>query len=611
MNKLKKMIISLLSAFIIFSEILIKNIYIKYGTINIKWKTITKFCYSNTSFFLVSIIVIALYIFYSKTNIKKKKGYNILALIFSLFLTFGYTYDIAGDMSLIFGNMAVFSISVIKVICYYVFLSTCLNILGEKIKSIDLKKIKLSKILTKFKNYYEAHPYKTTILILLIAWLPYIISFYPGIVSPDPSNQIIQYYNKPTSYSKCVNLLNDNVLITNHHPVFHTFILGGFASIGESLININFGIFLFSLFQIILLLSALTYILVYLKKENVSFIYRFIILLFFALTPVFPLYAMSPVKDTFFGILLVFYIIEMHKLITKKEYHLINYIVLAILILLMMLVRNNGIFMVLFSLPLLLFFLKDQRIQISLVIIMSLGAYGLHNKVLLPKMYITPGSIREVLSVPFQQTARYTKYYSNEQTEEEKEIIDRILGYDDLAKRYDPDLSDKVKNEFKKTATKEDLKDYFKVWFKGLLKHPATYINATANNMYGYFYPNTTNWYVYYRYFDQLEKAGFDYHYNNLNITRNVLSTYAVSYAYIPFIGATVNIGFISWTYLFLLVYLVIEKNKKLIPLLLPALTLLLTVIVGPVNTYFRYIFPIFLTLPLIIGLIMKERQKN
>lgn len=68
------------------------------------------------------------------------------------------------------------------------------------------------------------------------------------------------------------------------------------------------------------------------------------------------------------------------------------------------------------------------------------------NHIIFPYLKITPGSTKEMLSVPFQQTARYIKEYSDEVTEKEKEVIDRVLNYDTLSERYDTDRSDKVKD---------------------------------------------------------------------------------------------------------------------------------------------------------------------
>lgn len=613
MKKAKIILISVLTALALYTEFVLKEMIITYNKIKVMdLKELIAASYSNTLFLLMLIISIALIIFYNKyKDLKTSKPYNIISIFFALFLVFGFSYSVTGDSRLVTSNLILGSVSIIKFYTYYYFLKTVINLLAGKLKTINLKKIKLPKLIKKFENYYEAHPYKTTILILLICWLPYIISFYPAILSPDPSNQIKQYYGLDTHYIHGVKLIDENVVITNHHPVFHTFILGGFTKLGDMLGSVNLGLFFFTIFQMFIVISTMVYTLVYLKKLKVPFIVRFIILIIFALFPVFPLYAMSPVKDTLFGALLVFYILEFHKLIITKEYSIKEYVALSLLLLIMMLVRNNGIYIVLLSFITLIFMLKDKRLSLLIVLLSSLVVYEAHNKILLPTMHITPGSIREMLSVPFQQTARYAKYYGDELSEEEIAKIDKILGYETLAERYKPNIADPVKNEFNPNSNMSDLMDYFGVWASDLIKHPGVYIDATINTTYGYFYPNTSNWYVYHEYDKRLIKSGIDYHYNNLEVPRDILTSYAVSFPYIPIIGSLVNIGFVVWTYIFLLAYLISEKKKRLIPLLLPAFILLLTCVVGPVNTYFRYMFPIVISLPLIIGLLLGESKTS
>ncbi|MCM1053468.1 MAG: DUF6020 family protein [Ruminococcus sp.] len=613
MKKILIFIISILTTLSLYGERVLKEMIIVYDKIKVyNLKELIKFSYSNTDFLLILILTIALIFFYNKyADIKKSKAYNILSIFFTFFLVFGFSYSVLGNSSLVTGNIILIIISLIKFITYYIFLSTLINLIAIKLKKIDLSKIKVPKIFKRFEKYYEKHPYKTTILILLICWLPYIISFYPSILSPDPSNQIKQYFGIATHYVEGVNLINPNVLITNHHPVFHTFILGGFAKIGDSLGSINLGLFLFTCFQAFIVISALTYTLAYLKKLKMPFIYRLVVLLIFALVPVFPLYALSCVKDTMFGAVLIFYIIEVHKLLTTSNYKTKDYIILSLLLLILMLVRNNGIYIILISFLSLIFVLKDKRKSLIAVLIASIFIYEAHNRILLPTMNISMGSIREMLSVPFQQTARYVKYHSEDLSEEEKEIIDKLLGYDTLAERYKPNIADPVKNEFNKDTTTEDLMNYFKVWFMCFFRHPGTYFNATINTVYGYFYPNTSNWYVYHEYDTRLIESGINYHYNSLKIPRNILSSFGVAYPYIPILGAIVNIGLIIWTYMYLLAFLIHENKKRLITLILPAFILLLTCIVGPVNTYFRYMFPLLISLPLIVGLIYQESRKN
>ena len=47
-------------------------------------------------------------------------------------------------------------------------------------------------------------------------------------------------------------------------------------------------------------------------------------------------------------------------------------------------------------------------------------------------------SPKEMLSLPFQQTARFVSEYESEITDEERTVIDRVLIYDQLADRYRP-----------------------------------------------------------------------------------------------------------------------------------------------------------------------------
>ena len=202
--------------------------------------------------------------------------------------------------------------------------------------------------------------------------------------------------------------------------------------------------------------------------------------------------------------------------------------------------------------------------------------------------------IREMLSIPFQQTARYVKEYDEDLDEDEITAIDTVLGIETLADRYKPNLADPVKNEFNKYTTDEELKTYFKEWYKGLLKHPDAYIQATINNVYGYFDPNTSNWYVYYNYDKRLSQEGdtFNYSFNGLKVSRNILSSYALAFPYLPILGVIVNIGFNVWLYMYMFVVLLKDKKYKYLIYLAPVVSLVLVCIASPANTYFRYAMP-------------------
>ena len=93
-------------------------------------------------------------------------------------------------------------------------------------------------------------PFIFSIVTILRLWLIYIIAFYPGILSPDPSFQLLQYFNIDNKYSEYVNLIDKNVIITNHHPVLHTLLLGFFTNIGIKFFSsFNIGLFIYTIFR--------------------------------------------------------------------------------------------------------------------------------------------------------------------------------------------------------------------------------------------------------------------------------------------------------------------------------------------------------------------------
>lgn len=559
---------------------------------------------SNTGMLSYFAVGILLFLFYKKYlgKIKNKVPFNIISVVFSLLMVFGYSYDIQHNALLVFGSVRLVCYSIFKFIGLFFLFNTGIHLLDEFINNKRLKDKKLPKIF----NLFDKHPFWFSFIVILICYLPYIIAFYPVIINYDAANQVKEIMGLHTRYMDSVVLLNPNMTITNFNPIIHTFLIGGLFKIGHLLGNVNFGMFLYSIIQLSIVISTFSYSIYYLHKIKVNKILMIIVLAIFALVPLFPFYAMTAVKDVIFSSLILLFVIKIYDIIKYKQ-NTLKYILFALLCLLIALFRNNGIYTIILSLFVLLFLKRESRRPVILVLIFSITMYIGYNKVLLPHFEIANTSIREVLSVPFQQTARHVKYYEKDLTEEDKEIIDKVLDYSDLAERYETDLSDKVKNKFNKNTTNEELRNYFGVWFKYLLKRPGVYIDATINNIYGYFYPNTSDWYIYYKLNPELPKAGFDYHYNNLNELRNILVSYGRIFPYIPIIGMIANIGMIVWCYMLIVAMLIVNKMKKHILVLLPSITLILVCAVGPANTYFRYILPCVFALPVIVCILYND----
>ncbi len=557
----------------------------------------------------ISLIIYICFIMIKTKNIELTKSKIFFIILLDIFLLISNVFINTGNLSYLYKNMWLILYNLIRFIAIYIVLKRSLIYFENFIKNHEFK-LKENKII----NLFLKHPFLFSFIAILICWSIYVIAFYPIILSPDPSFQIKQFFNVRTKYADYAILLDNNVFLTNHHPVFHTMILGYSLKLGRFLLNDNFGLFIYSLTQLLVLVFTLSLTIKYLIENNVNKKIVFIVLLLYCFIPMFPLYAMSGVKDTYYTCFIILYVMKLDKIIRSKQEKL-SYKEMIQLLLIMFAVclfRNNGIYVLILSFPLILIYSK-KYFQILLVIFIGvLAFYGTYTKVLLPSLKITDGSIRETLSIPFQQTARYVKYYNKDLSKNDIKVIDKVLGYETLAKRYNPTISDPVKNEFNKYTTKKELLAYLKVWFKCFFKHPLVYIEATLNNIYGYFSPQSTNWYIYYKYDTRItEDKLVNYHFNNLSSLRLILSSFAQGFPYIPFIGLISNIGFNTWLLLGLTTYSIFKKKKEYLIVLSPLLISLLICVVSPVNTYFRYAMPFIFIMPFIFTLIVTRLKNN
>ena len=528
----------------------------------------------------------------------KKIIINILSLLFSLFTTIGNSFLIYDSFKLLYKNIILGFLNLILFILLFIMFRYLISHLFNYFdKNNDHS---LSK--NKFSIFFDNHPFITSFIIILICWLPYFILFYPGILSPDPSFQIKQFFGIPNKYSSYVVLLDDAQIITNHHPVLHTLLLGGCLKLGHYFNNDNLGLFIYIIIQSIVFISTLAYTIKFLKDINIDSKYRFISLLIYALVPVFPMYTVTFVKDVFFACYIIIFISFLYKMIINK-FTVKDLICLLIIATLITISRNNGIYVILLTLIPLLFIKVRSKMPIICVLLGSICLFYTYDKLILPSFKITPTSVREALSIPFQQTARTVKYNEKVISKKDKKVIDQVLDYDTLSFRYNSGLSDPVKNSYNRYATKNDLKEYLIVWFKEGIKSPLTYIEATISNTYGYYYPLKTNWYVYYKEDKRINEDGFNYHYNKLKKPRKVLTLFAQGFPYIPGVGLLVNIGINVWILMIMIGYLIMKKRIKNALYLMPSIVLFLVCLASPANCYFRYALPFVFALPLNYGI--------
>ena len=625
-EKSRRIIIVLLALFVTISFGLsldiVNNSDISEITSNTNYfvKILLKFNYSIEKDIFKSFLLFALLIMFFKKaffreDIEKhgKKIFKvILSLLFSFFMVLGYSYSKINSWDMIFANTFQLFKATIVFIGYYILFRAIINYLFDEL----FQNIKIKETTNKVYNFiFIKHSFIMPLAIILVCWLPYIIAYYPGIVMQDSSRQIEQFYGydiPENSSTNSINLIDENVKITNHHPVTHTIILGICTQFGKLIGNDNIGIFTYTILQVILFASTFAYIIRFMKNLKIPNFIRSLALAIFALLPIIPVYAVDITKDVPFASFVLLYIIKVYDMIknaNKTKYKWKQYLIIAILSLLIALFRNNGIYVIIFSLPFIAIIDKMNRRGILIVSASVLIIYEAFTSILLPALKISPASIREALSVPFQQTARYVEEHGDEVTEEEKQAIDKVLDYDTLADRYNPVHADAVKNEYNKDATTDDLIEYFKVWFGGLIKHPTTYIQATLNNTYGYFYPESRVYSYTPSYMVEsttsLNNTGeFNYEYiESLRGERKFIDTLTETIRDLPGTSWIINIAFNAWIIIIILVYLLYNKKYRYIIYLLPFISIILVNMLSPVNAYFRYAMPYIFGMPLTVAI--------
>lgn len=534
--------------------------------------------------------------FYGQQNKKNKSIiFMVLAAISSFFLFVGECFSSVGSVGFAFQGIPYTIISLLVLLGFYMLLrhlfELAYDLITTKVNKNDERRFVVN---DKVDNYIRAHIFSIAFLTILVGWLPYIIVFFPGSVPYDGWNQL--------------DMISGVTGFSNHHPYLGTILLGFFYKIG-SLISPNMGVFAYILFQVVS--SAVIYAVackwtIQMKTPTTGAI---IAIIFYAFVPLGGGFQQAVLKDSLFSAVFVAYLICWLNVIMdikkaeKIDWKLIGFSILVCLL------RNNGKYIVLFSYVCLLLPLLVTRKRFHVTLLSFIAIIGLlqgYEKVLLPQMGVEQGSVREMLSIPIQQSARYIRDYEKDITKEEKNILTTILDYETVKLEYNPEISDPVKRTVLYRPSKEILKEYFQIWFQMFLKHPGVYIEATLQNIFGYFDPfyNYTDSPKYSLYISgPIREQGVDYgiHYVQSDNIRGIMTKYIEFWTYAPGLSILVNPGTYTWIILFLLAIMVRKKKYNAVLMVIPCLVSIACCVASPVNGLMRYMLPVAMGAPVVI----------
>lgn len=550
----------------------------------------------------------------------------IPAFLFANFIIWGLSYEKTNSHDLVLGNIFVLLNSVLIFFSYFILFYSGIALIYTQADNLVLcsewDEMNGGRFWIFYKKKFVRFPFAVPFLSMLTCYIPYIIISYPGILMGDSLSMIVQGYNCPEWTSDYLNLIDESVRLNGHHTIVYTELIHVCIDICRAIFGrANLGIFLVSMIQLLAILAVVSVILRYMIKRGVNLNIVLGIMLFYIISPRMQNYMFLISKDVLCGCALLLFVFCIYRITReRKNCSQMLWLGFAVSAIGVGLLRNEGRYIVLASMVIMLFLIKGIRKKILISGLAVITVVLVVFEVCMPVWHITPGSVREALSVPFQQTARYVQIYGDEVTAQEREAISAVLEYDQLAAKYDPNISNNVKAMFNEYAEKQELKAYFDTWWKMFLKHPGVYVQAMANNYYYYFYPGKMLAYFYeYDYSvecmrlineDQnLRTLELDLHHPAIFAkVRNIYEVVREGIFALPVLNLLKCPAAYIWVLIVWLLYVIRNRGWSLLCFTAPLVFCLATALLGPCNGYyFRYIYGISVCLPVVIVLGLSE----
>lgn len=416
-----------------------------------------------------------------------KKEYFRLTIA-DLIITFILAFMFTAAPSYISKGSLVFSALSAMYMALYFILFLAIGCAARRLLSSPVKSVS-NKTFTAFDNLVN-HKHSLSILTLLmfLCWLPTLIILYPGTAINDTWGQLTQYLY--AFYSG--NTIRFEY-IGDHHPVITTFIMGQIiVPIGRLTGNTQIGLFVYVLLQSLLTCMTFSYSLIYMRKKlhmGIGFVLTAFLL--YSIFPIFPCSSQTICKDSMSAVAFTLFTVVFMELLRSDGKLLGSRQYLAYFVIICWAVcvtKKVSFYVVGLSLLSAIPAIHRNRRKLGLILIIGTLFIQFIWPMAMIHLGITPSGKTEMLSLPYQMTARYVKEYPNDITTDEYVVIDNMLQYSNLAERYDAISADPVKGfAFYERFTGKEYADYFRVWLAQGLRHPDSYINAILAMESGWF----------------------------------------------------------------------------------------------------------------------------
>ncbi|MDD5898926.1 MAG: DUF6020 family protein [Clostridia bacterium] len=438
--------------------------------------------------------------------------------------------------------------------------------------------------------------------LLWLCWLPWYVCLFPGTVSVDSISMLMITYGLEP--------------LTNANPFCQTALLWLFRKAGELVGSPDAGIALYCIIQSVLMAWLMGELVSEMRQTRAPEALCRGSFAFYALCPIFPVFAFCVGKDTNFAMAVLFLALETWRVSHGRPVRPARYVCLSVAAVGCVLLRNPGVYLAALTLALLLIFTSVRRSggrwRVPLCGLLCAGlSFALLHAVVLPGLNVAPMPKTEEYSLPLQQVARVAA--GEALTPGQREAVNGVLELDRLHTEYNGELSDPVKNLWREDCTPEQQAAFWKAWPQIVKDNPMTCLSATFHNTYGYLYPGyvstikptlivgdhsgrTANVWGYFDYSVNPLSAKVKAFTDRLNLN----SLYRL----------LVSPGLYGWITLFAAVWLAGRRGWRELLSAVPALFTLAGCLLSAVNGYFRYAMPLYASAPLLLWLVAQSVRK-
>lgn len=571
------------------NEILCKLIEVFFIT----WSLIkiSKFSVANIFglvFLFFSFMLIKISDEYNKIDKNQKMGICVLSGIYTLMYSltdyYSWVYMLENKLFKLIIVIAVF------MGLYLLFKRILLTLTGV----IDKWKVNKTDI---DKENIRPNVFISVTILCMLAYFPYFLYLYPGVMTPDSVNQLEQALGM--------------IPYSNHHPWAHTLFIKLCFNIGYKITgDRNVGVAVYTIAQMLIVSMSAGYIIDTLKKLKVNRVILILSALFFAFVPYNAVFAVTMWKDIIFSYFVLNMMCALIRIITLNDTSKFTYALFAVSSLIMCLFRTNGFPAFLVTAVLLIvYFRKKLFPMLPIIIVITLLSLIFKGPVM--KAYnVKQPDFTESIAVPAQMLSRVLvndRELSADDMYEIKHVVD--LTY--IKELYVPDYGDNIK-ELIRAGHPEYLEShkgqFLKMFIRIGLKYPADYLHAYVDLTNGYWYPDNDIIIAETEGIPDNSCGVFSYPLLRGKVVVKLKEIFLKLGTMIPVYGTLWCLGAGFWFTLYTLVYILTHDNKKEYIIVIPILALMGTLfIASPISGVFRYAYFMMLSIPLYVGLILKS----